>query len=72
MKSSVESKILAPGKVVLAGEYAVLDGCPSIVLSIDRGVQCTIQKGTGISTPNHDTRFVIDALQEKQKHCSGV
>jgi mevalonate kinase len=56
--------IYAPGKIVLAGEYAVLDGCPSVVLSINRGVQCLVQDGKGIHTPNNDDRFVIDALKE--------
>ena len=59
--------ILSPGKIVLAGEYAVLDGCPSIVLAINRGV-CRIQNGSGISTPNQDVRFVIDALLEHQSY----
>lgn len=56
--------ILVPGKIVLAGEYAVLDGCPALVLAIDRGVGCTITKGTGIHTPTGDTRFVSPALHE--------
>jgi len=32
----------APGKVVLAGEYAVLAGAPSLVMAIDRLARCTI------------------------------
>jgi mevalonate kinase len=63
----IGTTIFAPGKIVLAGEYAVLDGCPSIVLSINRGVQCQIQRGQGITTPDGDNRFVIDALQQSQK-----
>lgn len=50
--------IRAPGKLVLAGEYSVIDGGPAIVLAINRGVQCTIKNGQGLHTPNGDTRFV--------------
>jgi phosphomevalonate kinase len=32
----------APGKVVLAGEYAVLDGAPAICLAVDRRARVTI------------------------------
>ncbi len=64
----IGTAILSPGKIVLAGEYAVLDGCPSIVLAINRGVVCRIQNGSGISTPNQDVRFVIDALLEHQSY----
>ena len=60
--------IHVPGKIVLAGEYAVLDGCPAISLAINRGVGCTITKGTGITTPNGDTRFVSPALDKIVHH----
>jgi phosphomevalonate kinase len=33
---------LAPGKVVLWGEYAVLAGAPALVLAVDRYARCTI------------------------------
>lgn len=56
--------IHVPGKIVLAGEYAVLDGCPALVLAIERGVGCTISKGAGIHTPNGDTRFVAPLLNK--------
>jgi phosphomevalonate kinase len=32
----------APGKLVLVGEYAVLDGAGGVVAAIDRGVRCTV------------------------------
>lgn len=32
----------APGKVVLVGEYAVLDGAPAIVAAVDRGVEVEV------------------------------
>ena len=64
----IGTTIVSPGKIVLAGEYAVLDGCPALVLALNRGVLCTIQNGTGISTPNDDQRFVAEALQNHQYH----
>ena len=53
--------VLAPGKLVLLGEYAVLDGGPALVAAIDRGVRCVVAEGTGITTPGDD-RFVRAAL----------
>ena len=59
--------IRAPGKVVLAGEYAVLDGAPAVVLAINRGVECEIAKGSGFVTPMNDTRFIEHARPLAQK-----
>jgi phosphomevalonate kinase len=36
----------APGKLVLAGEYAVLHGAPCLVLAVDRFVTATVSEGT--------------------------
>lgn len=58
--------VLAPGKLVLVGEYAVLDGAPAIVLAIDRGVRCVVRPGgrtIEVHTPDGDTRFVSPALE---------
>jgi phosphomevalonate kinase len=55
-------EVRAPGKLVLVGEYAVLDGAPAAVLAIDRGVRCEVLPGEGILTPDGDTRFVAPAL----------
>ena len=58
-------EVWAPGKLVLMGEYAVLDGGPALVLAIDRGVRCTVQpggEGVAIETPDGDDRFVRPAL----------
>ncbi|MBM75051.1 MAG: hypothetical protein CMK59_06605 [Proteobacteria bacterium] len=64
MPSSSETTFLAPGKLVLAGEYAVVDGSPAIVMAIDRGVGCIKKSGQGISTPSGDKRFVLPALKD--------
>ena len=54
--------VLAPGKIVLCGEYAVVDGAPALVLAVDRGVRCAVRPGTGVVTPQDDDRFVAPAL----------
>lgn len=54
--------VVAPGKLVLLGEYAVLDGAPAIVAAVDRGVRCDVEVGDGIVTPGDD-RFVHAALE---------
>ena len=62
-----ERTVLAPGKLVLLGEYAVLDGAPALVLAIDRGVRCDITlggPGVQLETPDGDTRFVAPALSD--------
>ena len=51
----------APGKLVLLGEYAVVDDGPAIVAAVDRGVRCRVRPGRGCSTPGDD-RFVRAAL----------
>ena len=68
MPSSSETTFLAPGKLVLAGEYAVVDGSSALVMAIDRGVGCIKQPGTGISTPSGDMRFVFPALKDLQRN----
>lgn len=54
---------VAPGKVVVLGEYAVLDGAPAIVAAVDSGVACEVTPSHDIevSTPGDD-RFVRPAL----------
>ena len=58
--------VVAPGKVVLLGEYAVLDGAPAIVAAVNRGVRCEVSAGNGRSTPG-DERFVRAALEGAPK-----
>ncbi len=60
--------VLSPGKIVIVGEYAVLDGAPAIVQAIDRGVRCEVRASTGgedpqVETPDGDDRFVRPALE---------
>ena len=57
---------LAPGKVVIIGEYAVIDGAPALVAAVDSGVQCEYESGglgVRIDAPGDD-RFVRAALNE--------
>lgn len=54
--------VLAPGKLFLAGEYAVLGGGPAIVAAVNRGVSCRVEMGEGVETPTGDDRFVAAAL----------
>jgi phosphomevalonate kinase len=55
---------VAPGKVVLLGEDAVLDGAPAIVAAVDRGVACDVSPAAerSWSVPGGDDRFVAAAL----------
>jgi phosphomevalonate kinase len=62
--ATVNATVRAPGKLMIAGEYAVLDGGPALVLAIDRGVRCEISASPTleIETPDGDDRFVRPAL----------
>lgn len=64
LPSPLPFEVRAPGKVVLVGEYAVLDGAPALVLAIDRGVRCEVSAGSGVETPDGDDRFVRPALRD--------
>lgn len=54
--------IRAPGKLVVLGEYAVLDGAPSLVAAVDHGVRCVVSPGDALLTPDDD-RFASAALR---------
>lgn len=41
----------APGKLILAGEYAVLDGAPALVVAVNRRVAATRRRGPRGSSP---------------------
>lgn len=49
----------APGKIVLSGEYAVLDGAPAICMAVDRRVYVTISPGVEdhhtVNAPGHSS-----------------
>jgi phosphomevalonate kinase len=60
------ARVRAPGKLVLVGEYGVLDGAGAVVAAVDRGVRCDVHRPTatspaGIVTPGDD-RYVRAAL----------
>jgi len=57
----VPLEVVAPGKLVVAGEYAVVDGGVAVVAAIDRGVRCIVTAGEGVTTPGDD-RFVRAGL----------
>ncbi|MEQ1569149.1 MAG: hypothetical protein ABMA64_26170 [Myxococcota bacterium] len=59
-------RVVAPGKVVLLGEYAVLDGAPAVVAAVDHGVVVTFTPGPirAVVTPVDDrfARAALDAV----------
>ena len=55
--------VRAPGKLVIVGEYAVLDGGGAVVAAVDRGVRCVVSEGEGLVVPTDD-RFVRAVLAE--------
>jgi phosphomevalonate kinase len=52
-------RILAPGKAILCGEYAVLHGAPAVSVAVDRCVRAWIEPGRG--TPL--SPFLVAALE---------
>lgn len=42
-----ETVASAPGKLILLGEYAVLEGAPAVVLAVDRHARVTVKPGVG-------------------------
>jgi phosphomevalonate kinase len=55
----------SPGKLVVLGEYGVLDGAPARVFAVDHGVRCEVEdsRDLRIETPGSDDRFVRPALE---------
>ncbi|MDH3305214.1 MAG: hypothetical protein OEM92_08415, partial [Gammaproteobacteria bacterium] len=57
----------APGKLVLCGEYAVLDGAPAVCMAVDRRATVTVTDADGrwhrVSAPGYastEGRFRAD------------
>ncbi|MFH1469423.1 MAG: hypothetical protein ABIO70_33870 [Pseudomonadota bacterium] len=59
-----ERIVHAPGKLVLMGEYAVIDGGPALVTAVHRGVGCAVAPAAGfeVLTPGDD-RLARGALR---------
>lgn len=58
---AIRVRASAPGKLVLSGEYAVLDGAPAIVMAVDRRARVVIEAGTG------EGHTVMAAGNERQR-----
>src|SRR5262245_24525801 len=54
----------APGKVVLTGEYAVLDGAPALVASVDRRARVMVRRAAGLSVSAPQLGIEAAALRE--------
>jgi phosphomevalonate kinase len=48
----------APGKIVLSGEYAVLDGAPAIAMAVDRRAVASVSDNT-----NDECRVVTEGFE---------
>jgi len=67
-------KAIAPGKLILSGEHAVVYGRPALAMAIDRSAQAVILPATGTDSVSfsledyaHQERFRMRALREFQK-----
>lgn len=65
--------IEVPGKLVVMGEYAVLDGAPALVQAVLPGVCCEVEPcdTRRTTTPTGDSRFVdaaLDAIDAPPAH----
>lgn len=54
----------APGKVMLAGEYVVLDGCASVVMAVDRYATATASSAPLTDADGWETPEALAALEE--------
>ncbi len=62
----IDVKTSAPGKVVVSGEYAVLDGAPAICMAVNRRAHISI------TTTDNDYHSVLaPGFSEGQGYCSG-
>ena len=69
----------APGKVILSGEYAVLDGAPAVVMAVDRRARVSVSAGSGdwhrLSAPGlfeGEIEFSIDDAGEAARRDAGA
>lgn len=53
-------EVSAPGKLLLAGEYAVLDGAPGLVMAVDRRARVSLE-------PSPDKRWHLTSLQDRSR-----
>lgn len=58
-------QVSAPGKLILTGEYAVLDGAPGLVMAINRRARVTLE-------PSNDGRWHLVSLQGQRSKGSFV
>ncbi len=56
-------QVSAPGKLILTGEYAVLDGAPGLVMAINRRARVSLE-------PSPDTSWHLVSLQDQRSTCS--
>lgn len=57
-------RVLAPGKVVLSGAYAVLEGAPGVVAAVDRYAVADTSQGPNFVTPEVRTALVAAGIPE--------
>ena len=53
-------EVSAPGKLILAGEYAVLDGAPGLVMAVDRRARVSME-------PSPDERWHDTSVQDRTR-----
>jgi phosphomevalonate kinase len=66
----------APGKLLLIGEYAVLDGAPALVMAVDRRVNVRIESASGgagwLSAAQLGIRQAAMRIKDGQLQCDGM
>lgn len=58
----------APGKLVLTGEYAVLEGAPAIVMAVDRYAECLVSTPARKPEMTGDVPYMNALLAAAEKH----